>query len=232
MLALAIGIIVASIILARPLKKIASKDESISVTGSAKQIINSDLGVLKLSLISNSKDSKEAYNQILAQKPLLLAYLNKFGISADKITEMTLGVFEKKNYQYGDGVEPLGYEFRQAFEVKSNDVNAILKLSLEAPSLFAQGINIRVEPPQFIYTKISDVKVSMQSQAAIDAKNRAEKIAEATGAKIGDMTNARMGVIQITPRFSNDVSDYGMNDVSSIEKEITAVVSATFKLEK
>jgi hypothetical protein len=37
-----------------------------------------------------------------------------------------------------------------------------------------------------------------------------------------------MGVFQITPRFSTEISDYGVNDVSSIDKDVTAVVRATF----
>jgi len=36
--------------------------------------------------------------------------------------------------------------------------------------------------------------------------------------------------LQITPINSNMVSDYGMNDVSSIDKEITAVVNASFEI--
>jgi hypothetical protein len=40
-----------------------------------------------------------------------------------------------------------------------------------------------------------------------------------------------MGVLQITPVNSNLTSDYGINDASSIEKEITAVVNATFRIE-
>jgi hypothetical protein len=39
-----------------------------------------------------------------------------------------------------------------------------------------------------------------------------------------------MGVLQITPKFSNMISDYGINDLSSIEKEITAVVNASFEI--
>ncbi|MHB9012989.1 MAG: SIMPL domain-containing protein, partial [Ignavibacteriaceae bacterium] len=39
------------------------------------------------------------------------------------------------------------------------------------------------------------------------------------------------GVLQITPRFSNQVSDYGINDLTSIDKEITAVVNASFEIE-
>jgi hypothetical protein len=44
------------------------------------------------------------------------------------------------------------------------------------------------------------------------------------------LTGARMGVLQITPVLSNNVSDYGMNDLSSIEKKITGVVSATYRI--
>jgi hypothetical protein len=38
------------------------------------------------------------------------------------------------------------------------------------------------------------------------------------------------GVFQITSRFSTDVSDYGIYDTSSKEKDITAVVSVSFGL--
>jgi len=48
---------------------------------------------------------------------------------------------------------------------------------------------------------------------------------------LGALRQARMGVIQITPKNSTMVSDYGFNDTSSIEKEITAVVSATFEID-
>jgi len=40
-----------------------------------------------------------------------------------------------------------------------------------------------------------------------------------------------MGVFQITPVNSNEVADSGVNDTSSWEKKVTAVVSATFGIE-
>jgi hypothetical protein len=40
-----------------------------------------------------------------------------------------------------------------------------------------------------------------------------------------------MGVMQINPVHSTAVSDSGNNDSSSLEKEITAVVSAKFALD-
>ena len=42
------------------------------------------------------------------------------------------------------------------------------------------------------------------------------------------MRRAKTGVFQITSRNSTDVSDYGIYDTSSLEKDITAVVLVTF----
>jgi hypothetical protein len=55
-------------------------------------------------------------------------------------------------------------------------------------------------------------------------------MAKNAGSKIGRLRGARMGVFQVTPAGSTEVSDYGVNDTSSLEKDITAVVSATFEL--
>jgi uncharacterized protein len=39
-----------------------------------------------------------------------------------------------------------------------------------------------------------------------------------------------MGVMQITAADSNEVSDYGVNDTSALEKDITAVVNVSFAI--
>ena len=88
-----------------------------------------------------------------------------------------------------------------------------------------------ISQPEYYYTKLADLKIEIQAAAAKDAMTRGQKIAEATSRKLGTLTNARMGVLQITPKNSNMISDYGMNDVSSIEKELTAVVNASFEIE-
>jgi len=61
--------------------------------------------------------------------------------------------------------------------------------------------------------------------------SRAEQIATNSGCAIAEVRNARMGVLQITRPHSTEVSDSGLNDSSSIEKDVTAVVSLTFALE-
>ena len=56
-------------------------------------------------------------------------------------------------------------------------------------------------------------------------------MAKATGNTIGFMRSAKMGVFQITPINSTEVSDWGENDTSSLYKKVTAVVTVSFAIE-
>ena len=47
---------------------------------------------------------------------------------------------------------------------------------------------------------------------------------------VGKIQSVRMGVYQITPVNSTDVSDMGINDTSSIDKKVTAVANVSFKI--
>ncbi len=71
----------------------------------------------------------------------------------------------------------------------------------------------------------------MLGEAAKDAKVRAEKIAASTGNSIGTVRSARMGVMQITAADSTEVSDAGISDTSSIDKDVTAVVNISFAVD-
>ena len=71
----------------------------------------------------------------------------------------------------------------------------------------------------------------MLGEAAKDAKERADKIAASTGNSIGPVRSARMGVLQITPADSTEVSDMGIYSTSTIDKDMTAVVNISFAVD-
>jgi uncharacterized protein len=208
-------------------------DQTITVTGSAKKEITSDLGILRGTINVQSKTAGDAYRELQRQKPVLLDYLNSKGFPQDQVEFFTVNgypIYEFNANGYQTNIIN-GYIYNQRIEIRSEDVNRIKDVSLEIASIIEKGISFMVEMPEYHYTKIADLKIEIQAEAARDAKVRAEKIAEATDRSLGTIRSARMGVIQITPKLSNAVSDYGINDLSSIEKEITAVVNASFKID-
>lgn len=212
-------------------KKINRENQTITVTGSAKKEIKADLGVLKGSLTSFAVNQKLAYEELESQKPKLVEFLRANGFDEKKVSFETVNIYAQYQYVNGNQGGIIGYNASQAFKIESKDVTAIQKLSLSISKLYSEGLEFQIFNPEYFYTDLANTKIEIQAEAAKDAMLRAEKIAAATGSKLGAMRNARMGVLQITPTNSNMVSDYGMNDVSSIEKEITAVVNAAFEIE-
>ena len=128
-------------------------------------------------------------------------------------------------------MEVRSYAASQTIDIQSSDVELIKSISLEISSLVERGVSFQVNQPEFYNTKVGDIKIEIQAEAAKDAMIRGQRIAQATGRKLGTLKSARMGVLQITPENSNMTSDYGVNDISSIRKEITAVVNANFEID-
>lgn len=229
---LAIGIVIASAIFGWSYSKSKKGDESITVTGSAKKRIKSDLIVWSASVTAQSGQISEAYKQLADNVPKVKKYLMDKGIPEAQITISSISsVQEREKDSEGNLTgKTTGYSLKQDVQVKSNDVEKVSQVAREATELINQGIFIESSAPQFIYTKLGDLKIEMLAEAAKDAKARAEQIANSTGNSIGTVRSAKMGVMQITAADSNEVSDYGLNDTGSFEKDITAVVNVSFAI--
>lgn len=230
---LSVSLIICTFLLVSFLKTRTQASQTITVTGSAKRDITSDLGILRGNIQATAPTAEAAYQRLQEQRPAVIDYLQQQGFPATDIEQKTINLnpiyeLSPQGYQTNRVLE---YNANQVIEVTSRDVNKIKQVSLDITSLVNKGINFSVFPPEYYYTKLAELKIEIQADAAKDALNRAQKIAEATGSDLGPITSARMGVLQITPVNSNMISDYGINDVSSIEKEITAVVNASFRLD-
>ena len=121
-----------------------------------------------------------------------------------------------------------GYSLMQTINIKSTEVEKVSKIARESTELINQGIFIESGSPQYLYTKLGDLKVEMLAEAAKDAKEAEELLKHRRQYRLGK--NGRNGRTQITPADSNEISDYGMNDTSSFEKDITAVVNISFAI--
>jgi hypothetical protein len=155
------------------------------------------------------------------------------GIPENQITTSSISTttLKKRDGEGNETSEITGYTLRQQVEVRSPDVDKISQIAREATELINQGILLESMPPQYLYTKLGDLKIEMLGEAAKDAKVRAERIAASTGNSIGTVRSARMGVMQITAADSTEVSDAGISDTSSIEKDVTAVVNISFAVD-
>jgi hypothetical protein len=227
---LAIGLVLSSAIFGWFYSKTKKSDEAITVTGSAKKRIKADLVIWSAGVSSQSPQLSEAYKQLSDSVPRIKQYLVSKGIPEEQMTVSAISTttLKKQNENGVETSEITGYSLQQKVEIKSNDVDKIAQIAREATELINQGILIESNAPQYYYTQIGDLKIEMLGEAARDAKERAEKIAASTGNSIGPVRSARMGVLQITPADSTEVSDSGIYDTTTIDKDMTAVVNISF----
>ncbi len=205
-------------------------NQTITVTGSASQEFVSNVGILQGNIQVEKNTAEAAYHELQKEIPEMIAYLKKKGFTDDQIKLNPVNSYPiYETNEKGMRTNRIeAYRYSQRVEVTSDDVKKIRKVSLEIGSLVEKGIMFQQQPPRFIYKDLGPLKIKIQSLAAKDAMERAKQIVEATGRTLGTLSSARMGVIQITPVYSNAISNYGINDETSIRKEITGVVSATF----
>jgi len=231
---IAVATIASSVILSGGFLKVMKfTREQISVTGSATKEIRSDYIVWRGEFSRREIDLKTAYTNLKSDLDKAKAYLNSKGVGDDELTicQVATETVYKKNEKGNDTNDIQGYRLSQGVEIRSYDVAKIDKVAREVTELIDQGIEFTSPAPEYFYTKLDELKVEMLAKATQNAKQRAESMVKATGNKIGFMRNAKMGVFQITPATSTDVSDWGVNDTSSLDKKVMAVVTVSFAIE-
>ncbi len=206
--------------------------QTLKVTGSAKLDLISDLGLLRFWLQGQGATAEAAWQDLQRQRPLVTDFLAARGVAAANLetfpaSAWALDEHDERGNRTG---RVLQYQTDQGFLIEHRDVQLVKQLSLDLAALVTEGVNVRTSMPEYLYTDLATVKEEVQALAAEDAMRRAGKVAAAAGARLGPIRDARMGVLQVTPRHSTQVSDYGINDNSSIEKQITAVVHASFAI--
>lgn len=228
-----LAIIISSIFLGNAYVQRNQQQGQIQVTGLAEEDFVSDLIVWEGRFEVFSVNLKEAFQQLEKDKIIIKEYLVSKGVDPSQIVFTAINTGERNKRKYNEkggyiGDEFLGYELNQSVEIESKEVEKIETISREITELINQGLNFYSADPRYFYTQLADLKIEMISKATEDARLRAEKIAEFSGGKLGELQSARMGIFQITAQ--NSAEDYSWGGTfNTTSKNKTA--SITMKLE-
>lgn len=233
---LAAGLVLSSLLLTRTWLKVTDA-ESITVTGSARRNIQSDLVVWRGTITVESGTLLEAQALLATQEATTRAFLSAQGVTNAQFHPIAIQrVQVRAGKQAADGengAETASSRFRlsRTVEVRSGAIDTVLAMDARASQLVTQGIEFTAGAPEFIWTKAGEAKIEMLADASRDALARAEQIVSPGGRRIARLRSAKMGVFQITPLHSTQNTWDGMNDTTSREKTVTAVVNASYALD-
>jgi hypothetical protein len=233
------SLIVCAALLAQTVVRVKSANGMIHVTGSARKQIQSDFIIWKGRIVSEGPDIAAAYRSLKTSVGKTKAYLAEKGVPAKEILDTPITT----HLLYAPSKQPpaypgaevyrkaVGYQLAQEVEVRSNNVGLVDSLSRKSTELISRGVVFESEPPQYLYTKLGDLKITMLAEAAKDARARADQIARNSGCRLGGVRSAKMSPLRITPAFAVTEIDYmGTNDNTTLDKEITAVVSVSYAI--
>jgi uncharacterized protein len=221
--------------------------KTLAVTGSARKAIQSDLVTWSGAISTKDADLVKAYDSLKVGADKVKQFLITNGIPETNITFSAINTFRKYQQQVIPGASATpgapapnptvittdkveSYNLSQTVSITSADMEKVPLVSRSITSLIKEGIEIDSSTPNYLYTKLSELKINMLAEATKDATARAEQIVENAHGHLGKLVEARMGVMQINPKGVSATSAEGNNDTTSYEKEITAVVSAKFEV--
>jgi hypothetical protein len=201
--------------------------DTITITGSARKPIGSDLVQWELEVKGEAGTEVAAAYEARTAGSSLVAFLRKAGIAPKDISpevvqsEVVTTRIDKKHTR-------TTYVVSQGYGVSSRQIDVVAGAATRLGTLLEQGIDVSAQPLAYISTNLDAAKLDALAAATAEARRRAEILVKGLGGHLGGMRASSLGVYQITPRNSTEISDYGVNDTSSRLKDVTAVVSATF----
>jgi hypothetical protein len=212
--AIALAVIASAWILGGAWRSTHPHMQKISVTGLAQRDFTSDLIVWRASFSRKAMSMKEAYPILRQDVERVRTYLMDKGVPSANIVFSAVNITQEyRTVQIGNGERTQdvfdGVRLEQHVTVESPDVDRIENVSRQISELIDAGIELNSQPPQYFYTKLAELKLDLLARASKDGRDRAEKIAEQAGGRLGSLLQADMGIFQITAQNSNEDYSWG-----------------------
>lgn len=229
--AIAIAVVLTAHIFASTIHDVRHSRDTLSVTGSARVPIEANLVRWSLTVAPQAATAARAARRLRRESAYVRTFLRKAGIPADAISRSVVQTNVIVTRLPHHRVRTR-YSVSQAVEVSTRQIDVVESTATRIGELIEQGIEVSSSPIQYLSTELTKAKLDALAAATQETRHRAEILVHGLGGKLGRMRSSSQGVFQVTPRDSTEVSDYGINDTSSREKDVNAVVSATFDVKR
>jgi len=231
LLSIGVAVVLTAKIVAGTIHDARHVRDTISVTGSARKPITSDLVRWSLTVSREAPTAATAAKHLTGDVARVRAFLEQQGIPSSAIA-LEVVQSELRVVPLGHHRRKITYRVSQGLSISTREIDVVERATTGVGRLIAQGIDVSAGSPAYISTELTQAKLNALAAATADARKRAEILVQGLGGKLGPMRRTQLGVYQITPRDSTEISDYGINDTSSREKDVNAVVTATFAVKR
>ena len=227
-----VGLVVSALIVAKPWITIR-RAKPIVVKGYAESEVVADAGSLSATVVATGASNSIAYVAAgealervkeIVGRTLKNAEMVELKTSVSEVRKLDANGKRTNRIDY--------YSATRRIRINGNDVRGLKKLSRRLFDLNAEGLRVSVSGPDFFVSDLDRVKLDLIERATQNGRERAKRLAAASGERLGSLVSARQGVIQITKRNSGETTSWGVYDTETIDKVVKLVVTLEYEISK
>ncbi|MCC5866494.1 MAG: SIMPL domain-containing protein [Wenzhouxiangella sp.] len=200
---LALGMIVAAVILGAAIRDFRISDRYVEVKGFAEREVLADLAIwpIQYQLAGNTLD--EIRSTMDSADEAVIAFLKLRGFSDNEISRTPPRINDQWIYASGAQRPDNRYTAERGITLRTTRVEATRSALEEAADLISQGVVLTPgwgHSAQFLFTGLEAIKPEMIAAATADARQAAAQFAADSEAKVGAIRAARQGFFSINER--------------------------------
>lgn len=199
-----------------------SGDRYVTVKGLAEREVPADLVIWPITFSQTGNDLGALYEQFQANAAQLAEFLRSQGLAGAEQGMSTPRIQDFEAEGYREHKIANRYKAEVTYTVRSSDVTAVKRAMQNSGELVKAGIALAPwgAAPEFLYTKLNEVKPDLLAEATKNARRAAEQFANDSGSLVGRIRSANQGQISIENR------DVGTPDI----KKVRVVTTVEYEL--
>jgi hypothetical protein len=203
-LILALGMTLGGLGIGHGLYNLRGADRFVTVKGVAERTVEADLALWPMRFVTGGNSLAEAQAELKQDAEAVMAFLATAGLAAGDIRVLSIEVTDKAAQAYGPSDYRTRFVLSQTILVRTSEVAKVEAAAQKLGDLVDAGVVLNAEfggsGPQYLYTKLNDIKPAMIAEATAKAREAAAQFAADSGAEIGGIRQANQGLFQILAR--------------------------------
>ena len=224
---LALGLALAGFFIAGGLGDIRKGAQIVSVKGLAEQEVMADYVNWPLTFTTSGEELAAVQVKMQAAQDSISTFLGKMGLKNEDDFRMSpWRVTDSRARDYSGNPTADRYIMEGTVQVTSANVDAVTAAARALSQLLSEGVLVNSTGINYIFTGINEVKPALIAEATKQARIAAEQFANDSQAKVGGISHAAQGAINIRVRGN----DY--DDPAQPQKIIRVVTTVDYLLER
>lgn len=227
---LAVGIALGGCFIGNGFYKSRGVDRYVTVKGLAEVSVTADMAFWPIRFSVAGDDLTAAMNNIRENERIVRKFLVDHGIDAADITVNNFEVSDRRADPYNNNNEGSRYIINQVLMARTDEPGKIATALQNVAQLTEAGViltsNYYGMQPNYLFTKLNDLKPQMIADATANARVSAEQFAKDSGSTLGTIRRANQGQFQILPRDQMESA----SEQQQINKVVRVVTTIEYQL--